>query len=58
MVAKHSCKSIIEKLSKDLSRTQRLQQKDVSGEFLSAVDKLEYNKANELIDEALKEYLG
>ena len=58
VIAKHSCKSIIEKISKDLSRSQSLQQKDISGEFLYAVERLEYNKANELIDVALKEYLG
>ena len=58
IIAKHSCKSIIEKISKDLSKSQSLQQKDISGEFLSAVEEIEYNKANELIDVALKEYLG
>lgn len=41
-----------------MSKSQSLQQRDISVEFLSAVDKLEYNKANELIDVALKEYLG
>ena len=58
VIAKHSCKSIIEKISKDLSKSQNLQQRNISVEFLAAVDKLEYNKANELIDVALKEYLG
>ena len=58
VIAKHSCKSIIEKISKDLSKSQGLQQKNISGEFLSAVEGLEYNRANELIDVALKEYLG
>ena len=41
-----------------MSKSQSLQQKNISGEFLSAVEELEYNKANELIDVALKEYLG
>jgi len=40
VIAKHSCKSIIEKISKDLSRSQSLQQKDISGEFLSAVERI------------------
>ena len=41
-----------------MSKSQGLQQKNISGEFLSAVEGLEYNRANELIDVALKEYLG
>lgn len=41
-----------------MSKSQNLQQRNISVEFLAAVDKLEYNKANELIDVALKEYLG
>ena len=58
VIAKHSCKSIIEKSARDLSKSQGLQQKNISGEFLSAVEELEYNRANELIDMALREYLG
>ena len=41
-----------------MSKSQSLKQKDISREFLSAVEEIEYNKANELIDVALKEYLG
>ena len=41
-----------------MSKSQSLQQKNISGEFLSAVEGLEYNRANELIDVALREYLG
>ena len=52
VIAKHSCKSIIEKISKDLSKSQSLQQKDISGELLTAEERQENNKANEKIDEA------
>lgn len=31
---------------------------DVPGQFLSAANNLDYNKTNQLIDVALKEYLG
>lgn len=48
-------KSFVEKVAKDLTRSERLQQDD---QFYLAVDQLDCSRANDLIEEGLREYLG
>lgn len=49
-------KSFVEKVAKDLTRSERLQQKD--DQFCLAVDQLDFSRANDLVEEGLREYLG
>lgn len=49
-------KSFVEKVAKDLTRSSKLQQK--AEQFCLAVDQLDSNRANDLVEEGLREYLG
>ena len=58
-------KSFVEKVAKDLTRSSKLQQKAavdkqlaVDKQFCLAVDQLDFSRANDLIEEGLREYLG
>ena len=51
-------KSFVEKVAKDLMRSSKLQQEAVDKQFCLAVDQLDYSRANDLIEEGLREYLG
>lgn len=51
-------KSFVEKVAKDLMRSERLQQKKMDDLFYLAVDQLDYSRANDLVEEGLREYLG
>lgn len=48
--------SFVKKVAKDLTRSSKLQQK--ADEFCLAVDQLDSSRANDLIEEGLREYLG
>ena len=56
IVIAKNLKSFVEKVAKDLTRGSKLPQKAV--EFRRAVDQLDSSRANDLIEEALREYLG
>ena len=49
-------KSFVDKVAEDLTRSGKLPQKAV--EFRRAVDQLDSSRANDLIEEGLREYLG
>lgn len=48
-------KSFVEKVAKDLTRSERLGMDD---QFYLAVSQSDYARANKLVEEALREYLG
>ena len=49
-------KSFVDKVAEDLTRSGKLPQK--ADEFCLAVDQLDSSRANDLIEEGLREYLG
>lgn len=51
-------KSFVEKVAKDLTRSERLQQKGRDDQFCLAVSQSNYDRANDLVEEGLREYLG
>ena len=51
-------KSFVKKVAKDLTRSERRQQNEMDDQFCVAVDQLDSNRANDLIEEGLREYLG
>ncbi len=51
-------KSFVKKVAKDLTRGERLQQKKMDDLFRLAVDQLDDSRANDLVEEGLREYLG
>lgn len=58
LVIAKDVKSFVEKVAKDLTRSERLQQEEMDDKFCSAVDQLDFSRANDLVEEALREYLG
>lgn len=56
IVIAKNLKSFVEKVAKDLTRSERLKQMD--DQFYRAVSQSDYTRANDLIEEALREYLG
>jgi hypothetical protein len=48
--------SFVEKVAEDLKRSD--QQKEMDDQFRLAVDQLDSSRANDLIEEGLREYLG
>lgn len=51
-------KSFVEKVAKDLTRSSKLQKEAVDKQICLAVDQLNFSRANDLVEEALREYLG